>query len=486
MIKISDTAKFYLLSLIFILTNAFFIYKGFYLLGLLPLVIIVVMLAFLRLDNFLIITVFMVPVSIPMYELVSGLGVNLSLPAELLLVGGLVLFIFKILKGEYPDKRILKHPVTVVIYFNLVWILVTSFTSSMPLVSFKFFLSRLWFVAVFYFIASEVFLKRDYFRKYVWAYIIPFLGVIAFATTRLFSIGLFDQQAAHWVMNPFYNDHTSYGATLAMLIPVMIGFVFSGSLKSTERVIAAIVLPVLIGAIVLSYSRAAWLSLVVALGVLLAVRLRIKFVTIFIISSIAGLLLFQNFTKVFFRLEQNKTASSADIAQHIESMSNITSDYSNVERFNRWDCAIRMFKKRPFFGWGPGTYMFQYAPFQISYEKTPISTNMGDKGNAHSEYLGPLAESGFFGTLTFLLILIFIIYTGLKVHKRMDTRSDKILLLSVLLGLITYFTHGLLNNFLDTDKASALFWAYIALIVVMDIKTTYNKVEKLPAGEGKP
>jgi O-antigen ligase len=224
----------------------------------------------------------------------------------------------------------------------------------------------------------------------------------------------------------------------------------------------------------------------VALGVLLAVRLRIKFVTIFIISSIAGLLLFQNFTKIFFRLEQNKTASSADIAQHIESMSNITSDYSNVERFNRWDCAIRMFKKRPFFGWGPGTYMFQYAPFQISYEKTPISTNMGDKGNAHSEYLGPLAESGFFGTMTFLLIMIFIIYTGLKVHKRMDSRSDKILLLSVLLGLITYFTHGLLNNFLDTDKASALFWAYIALIVVMDIKNSYNNREKLPAGEGKP
>ena len=480
MIKISDTAKFYLLSLLFIFINAFFIYKGFYLLELLPLVIIVLMLAFLRLDYFLILTIFFVPVSIPLSELVSDLGVNLSLPAELLLIGALLLFIFKILKGEYPDKRIMRHPVSVVIYFNLAWILITSFTSSMPLVSFKFFLSRLWFVVTFYFIASQVFLKRTYFRKYVWAYIIPLLGVIAFATIRHISIGLFDQQAAHYVMNPFYNDHTSYGATLAMLIPVIVGFALSRSLPSTERVFALLVLPILIGAIVLSYSRAAWLSLAVALGVLMAVRLRIKFAAIFVVSTIVGILLFQNFNKIFFRLEQNKTVSSADITQHIESISNITSDYSNVERFNRWDCAIRMFKERPFFGWGPGTYMFQYAPFQISYEKTPISTNMGDRGNAHSEYLGPLAESGFFGTLTFLLIMIFIIYTGLKVYKRMGVRSEKILLISVLLGLITYFTHGLLNNFLDTDKASALFWAYIALIVVMDIKNSDNKRTEQP------
>lgn len=335
MIKVSDTAKFYLLSLIFILANVFLIYKGIYLLGILPLVMIVVMLAFLRLDNFLLVTVFLVPVSIPLYDLVDGLGFSLSLPAEVLLVGGMILFIFKLLKGEYPDTRILKHPVSVVIYLNLAWILITSFTSSMPLVSFKFLLSRLWFVVMFYFIASEVFLKRDYFRKYLWAYIIPLLGVIAFATTRHISIGLFDQQAAHYVMNPFYNDHTSYGAVMAMLIPVVTGFLFTKSLSRTERFMAIVVLPILTGALVLSFSRAAWLSLAVAVGVLIAIRLRVKFTVILIITVIAGVLLYQNFNQIFFRLEQNKTASSADITQHIESISNITNDYSNVERLNR-------------------------------------------------------------------------------------------------------------------------------------------------------
>ena len=42
-------------------------------------------------------------------------------------------------------------------------------------------------------------------------------------------------------------------------------------------------------------------------------------------------------------------------------------------------------------------------------------------------------------------------------------------MISLLLGLITYLIHGILNNFLDTDKASAPFWGFIAMIVAFDI-----------------
>ena len=71
-------------------------------------------------------------------------------------------------------------------------------------------------------------------------------------------------------------------------------------------------------------------------------------------------------------------------SERIESMSNISSDASNLERLNRWNCALELFYKRPFFGWGPGTYSFVYAPFQSSKNLTIISTNFGDGGNAHN------------------------------------------------------------------------------------------------------
>ena len=79
-------------------------------------------------------------------------------------------------------------------------------------------------------------------------------------------------------------------------------------------------------------------------------------------------------------------------------MSNITSDASNLERLTD-GIVHESFYKRPFC-WGPGTYSLVYV-FKVQ-NLTIISTNFGDGGNAHSEYLGPLAEQGF---LVFLLTL---------------------------------------------------------------------------------
>ena len=40
------------------------------------------------------------------------------------------------------------------------------------------------------------------------------------------------------------------------------------------------------------------------------------------------------------------------------------------------------------------------------------------------------------------------------------------------LGLVTYFVHGALNNFLDTDKLSVPVWAFMAMVVAMDVYHT--------------
>jgi O-antigen ligase len=451
------------------------------LLGLLPLAVIFIFIALYRLDNLLIITVFLVPLSLPLIEFYEDLSVNLLLPTELLLIGILFIVMLKRIKGETMDKNLLSHPVTIVIYFNLAWILITSFTSSMALVSFKFFISRLWFVIAFYFLAAEIFKRPRNMTRYMWAYVLSLLMVIGYTFYRHFSIGLFNQEAAHYVMNPFYNDHTSYGAILAMFIPVVIGFVSDNSRSIGYRIFSFLVLAILITAIILSYSRAAWISLVIAAAIFIVVLLRIRFQVLVIAVAVFFVLIFNRIDDITHKMEMNRKESSANLTEHIQSISNITSDDSNMERLNRWSCAWRMFLKKPVFGWGPGTYMFQYAPFQVVREKTLISTNMADKGNAHSEYLGPLSESGLFGMLSFIAIVVVSLITGFNAFKNLKDRRYRIILLSAILGLITYYIHGILNNFLDTDKASAPFWGFTAIIVALDIHL--KKTEEKATGK---
>jgi len=168
-------------------------------------------------------------------------------------------------------------------------------------------------------------------------------------------------------------------------------------------------------------------------------------------------------------LEKNKQDSSANFIEHVQSISNISSDASNLERINRWQSAIRMYHEKPLWGWGPGTYQFLYAPFQRTKEKTIISTNFGDMGNAHSEYIGPLAESGLPGMLIMISLVVSFFLTGLRVYRKSESPEVRLLSLITLLALMTYFIHGILNNFLDTDKASIPIWAMIAMLVSLDL-----------------
>ena len=112
--------------------------------------------------------------------------------------------------------------------------------------------------------------------------------------------------------------------------------------------------------------------------------------------------------------------------------------------------------------------MFQYAPFQKEAQKTIISTNAADGGNSHSEYLGPMSEYGIFGALSMLLLVFFSIRTGIRVYHKQTEMELKMIAMAVTIGLITYFLHGIMNNFLDTDKASALVWGGMAIIVALD------------------
>lgn len=465
-------AFFYIVSALFILLNAYFLVKKHsMIINALPLVLGIVLLAIYAFDKLLYLIVFFTPLSLPLSEIIPGLAFNMFLPTEPLLFGILLIFLMKIFATGKFDRDILWHPVSLVVYLSLFWILVTTLTSTMPIVSFKFFLTRIWFIVGFYILTAKLFESAKNIEKYVWLYSIPLLIVIFYATYRHLGYGLWNKQAANFVVNPLYNDHTSYGAAVAMYVPFLFGFSFTKSYSPAVKNIARVVLGILLMGLILSYARAAWISIIAAFGVWVIMRLKLRFKPIFItfLIVLSVVLVFQ--TQILMYLERNDTESSANLTEHVSSISNISSDASNLERINRWSCAIRMFEDKPVFGWGPGTYMFNYAPYQLTADRTIISTNSADGGNAHSEYLGPMAESGFMGLITFLLLIGVVVYTAIHAYTRTNDKRLKTLVMSALLGLITYYIHGILNNFLDTDKLSVPFWGFTAVIVAIDIYT---------------
>ncbi len=467
-------------SILFAASCVYAWYSEQYLFFALPFLFLAGVLVFLKPDILWFLLAFVTPVSVnPADADLSNF--SLSLPAEPILAALLLLLLYFLISKKDIDTRIFCHPFSSLLYLYLAWMLITCFTSSDFVVSIKFLIAKLWFIGPSYFLSYYFFRNEDRIRTFTYLFIISLTLVALYNSLNLASHN-FEDKPSQWTMRPFFKDHTVLGAALAMTIPVVLGnFRLSGT-DVIKRVFLPVSFVILSFCLVITFARAAWVSIIPAILLWLMFKLRVRFRYLFTVMVLVIAYLLINIDPILRDLESNQKASSDDVVENIESITNISSDQSNLERINRWASAYAMWEERPLFGWGPGTYMFQYAPFQLLNNRTEISTNFGDVGNAHSEYLGALAEGGLPALLLLFAIMILTFYYAFKAFYESNSRTDRILISSAACGLITYYTHGFLNNFLDTDKASVFFWFLTAVIIYFDIKnrTKANDIQPAP------
>jgi putative inorganic carbon (hco3(-)) transporter len=455
---------------VLILLNIFLIIKEIYWLALIPVIIGTLWFILYRPDQVLYLLAFIVPLTVK-YDF-KDYGLSLSLPAEPIVFILSLFYLARLIITSHIDREVVKKAITIAIIINLAWIFITIFPSTMMLVSLKFFLARVCYILVFYFIGLSIYRDFEKIKIFFWLFGTALLVIVFYSLYR-HQQHFFTQPYAVRAPNPFFSDHTIYGAILSLILPVFVAFFLKSSVLQLSRfqkfLALAFVIVMSVG-LIFSYSRAAWVSVGVGAAFSILLLLRIKFPVVVVIVAVLCMFIYINWTAIILPLKQKEQkVSSTKFEEHFESISNVTTDASNTERLNRWSCAVRMFKEKPLFGWGPGTFMFKYAPFQLYKDRTIISTNWGTLGNAHSEYFGPLAEQGLIGVLSFIGILLVVLYQGMKLVYHSPQQKVRIFAAALLIGLITYFTHGFLNNFLEIDKAALLFWSYLGMLTAFDL-----------------
>ena len=478
MLSISKQFWFYVICLVFVTINMVAFTMSFPWIGLFPFLLLFCFLILFKLDTLILLLAFLVPLSVSFDDI--GFGLGISLPDEPLIILIMVLSIFKfVIDAEY-DYRVFMHPITIAILINLTWLFVTTCTSDFPIVSLKYILSRIWYLVVFYFLGMMLFKQFKNITRYLWLYMISLFGVVCFILIKHSTFD-FSLLTSYGIVQPFFSDHGVYAATISLFIPLLVCYILfyrKLGLSSIKLLVVISFLTIFLIGVYFSYTRAAWIGVIVAACFLIPLFLRIKFNTVLLIVFTTALIgyVFQN--QIIYILSKNQQRSQvAGFSSHFQSITNIKTDPSNTERINRWMSAIAMFESRPVLGFGPGTYSFCYAPFQQYRYKTVISTNFGDGGNSHSEYLNPLAESGLFGLLSFLAIIYFVLNTGFNLYFNAKKFKVKIISLGISLGLITYFVHGFMNNYSGSDKVASILWATFGMITAMDIYHNKKKTK---------
>ena len=460
------------LAVLFGLLNAMKLeYLGFF-----PIALLFIYLAIFETEKFFLSIAFLTPLSVNIEEYTDSFG--LFLPTEPLLFGLMIFFLFLQIRIPFLDKRIWRNPIVICVLVYLFWLIITSITSTDPIVSFKSILARLWFIIPILIFGTHFFKKHENRVVFLWLFIVSCSLVVCFTLIH-HSIYGFGEEEGHWVMWPFFKDHTIYGATVALCLPISLALLNQKGSPALSKAVLILLNSILITGLIFSYTRAAWLSVFCAGIIGLLVYFRVNFKLLLGLGLALGFVIYAQWDNIQLVLAKNKHEHTTEaFEEKIQSAANVTTDASNLERINRWDCAYQMFKKRPVLGFGPGTYAFEYAPFQDPENLTIISTNFGDMGNAHSEYLSALSESGIIGLLLFISIVASIFTCAIKLYYKTPSHENdiKLLIMGIIISLSTYFIHAFLNNYLDTDKAAVPIWAMCAMIIAMSLKANDQSI----------
>lgn len=174
-LKNKNILLFYLICLLNIAGMIYFLVNKksmFYVYCVTPAVILILFLAVFKLDTLVKCIIFFTPISVSLKEFgLTGDTLDLSFPTEPILAGIMLIFIFNEIHSGVIESKFWKHPVTIVLLLQILWTVITSVTSTMPLVSFKYLVVKLWFVSTAYFLYGKLFKDPKNIVQFIWLYV---------------------------------------------------------------------------------------------------------------------------------------------------------------------------------------------------------------------------------------------------------------------------------------------------------------------------
>ncbi|MFC1562507.1 O-antigen ligase family protein [candidate division KSB1 bacterium] len=409
---------------------------------------IFVLLALFNLKWIWFLIIFLTPFSLEI--LIPQFSFAAQFPTEPLIAFVILLWILRILLNNNITFAPSSLNIPIIIFFSICVLSLAK--SDYLLYSVKGLITLSLYILFGYFFALNNIRNKEDTRKVVLLLIFLSLIFSVFGIfNHFFTKNIFHQGMTNGVPRPFFSEHGSYAAfiTFGFALSLNLGLNAKNNLYTWIFRISSLI--IFMG-IILSFTRAAWLGtlflIIFSLWFTLLKKVNLKnililLLAIFILCLIIYILLL-----------------NTNILTHFLTIYDIR-NLSNIERFNRWAAAIKMFEKNPILGIGYDTYINNYFFNRNLHYLTFLSTAfMG----VHSEFLKILSETGLLGFLSFILLLFVFYRNGFKIYNKINDMFLKLAVLGIIGGFSSYLIQGLFNNFIKTDKVAVPFWLSFGLI----------------------
>jgi O-antigen ligase len=447
-----------------VLASAFL--SGYYWMGLAPLIVLTGFVFVLQPQWLFFTLLAVLPLSME-FEF-GSFGTDLpSEPLAILLAG---LSLLWLLQQRLPQVRsFVLHPFTLVFALHLLWVILCTPMAHDPILSFKYLLSKGWYIFGFFVGAYWISTSLPDIRTGIWILMTVTMGTVVFVMTEHYPYG-FTFDTINPACNPLYRNHVTYGVFLAMVLPLLWYVRSLTEAGKISRLLVNISLALILIAIYFSYTRGAWLALPVMLTVWLAVQrkwLRFLIPMAIVAAVIFFLSIAKDYRYLQFAPNYETTIYHEELGDHLSATLQ-GEDMSTMERFHRWIAAFRMSMEYPVFGVGPNNFVSLYQPYTVSAFETYISDNE-ERSTVHNYFILMMVEQGFPGLIIALLLAgVFFIY-GERQYHQLQKKGNRDLYMALLLCGAAFWLNNLFSDLVEANKLAPLWMVACAWMIRLGI-----------------
>lgn len=240
-----------------------------------------------------------------------------------------------------------------------------------------------------------------------------------------------------------FGDSQALGSFIALMLPIVAGLAFFDT-KPKRQTIAQISFVLMIGSLLLTQNRSAWLASLVSLSLLAALQLRAskgnqagvqnRSAQMPLKARKHQLVLPVLIAVISLGFVAAMNTQNSNVLNRATTFSSLGTDASWQARVqNHWKGSVEMIAQRPLLGWGAGLYpiyQHKYTGQGEEISPTGTGTRVSLAEQAHNYYLQTAVELGLPGLAITLAVLVCFWVSSWKRLAEMDAGIRRTLLMA--------------------------------------------------------
>lgn len=399
-------------------------------------------------------TLVLVPLSAPFFDLPKQLGNRLIAPSEIFLALIALVAVGRILthRGSIPWSELRKSPFTPPAALLLVAGLVSSLAAADKHHALQWYVELIAEPVLFYYLVLLYSRKRPLWKLYVAAVVLVGAAMALLSFVQILSGHDLSSAAgaSFQRVQAAYRSPDNLGLFFDRVIPLTLAFLLAPMLVLRLRLLSAIAGALCLFSLVLTYSRGAWAAVAAACLTILFFRFaRTRWLLIPLVLLVVAA----------FALKGPSLAHAFQ-SGHAGTVH---------RRLDIWTSSERMLRDHAILGIGPDNFIHYYAPVSQSYIQCPHGLGYMEPeawqepclSHPHNVFLDFWLSTGLLGLISFFWIQIVFWRLG---WRKMKQTLDAPFVVGALGAMLAGLLHGLVDNSYFLIDLSLLFWLFCAVL----------------------